>query len=110
MIRTEYTVVATDRSVDARAAADACNLELMTQCETTSLEAAEAQISSCAECLRDALKITSEDFEVWEAWLDGQRDDAVEFLVPMEGTADVAEMGASALGVGVSEALNVSRA
>ena len=63
MTRTEYTIVATDRSVDARAAADACNLELMTQGETSSLEAAEAQIESCAECLRDALKIVAEEVE-----------------------------------------------
>lgn len=57
MTRTEYTIVPTDRSVDARAAADACNLELVTQGETHILAAAEAQIASCAECLRDALKI-----------------------------------------------------
>jgi hypothetical protein len=79
MIRTEYTIVPTDRSVDARAAADACNRELMEQGETGNLEAAEAQIASCAECLRDGLKIESAEFEVWEAWIDGQRDEAERF-------------------------------
>jgi len=61
MTRTEYTIVPTDRSVDARAAADACNRELMEQGETYSLEAAQAQIASCAPSLRDALRIESEE-------------------------------------------------
>lgn len=47
--------------------------------------------------------------EVWEAWEDGQREGAVRFLVPLGGTFDVAESGASALGVEVSEVLNVAR-
>lgn len=47
--------------------------------------------------------------EVWQAWLDGQKDDAERFFVPLGGTADVAELGANALGVDVSEALNVAR-
>lgn len=48
--------------------------------------------------------------EVWYAWEDGD-DEKVEFLVPLDGAAhDVAELGASALGVDVSEALNVERA
>ena len=38
-IRTEYTVRAIDNSVDARAAADACNLELMAAGDTYSLQA-----------------------------------------------------------------------
>jgi hypothetical protein len=95
--------------VDARAAADACNRELMEQGETGNLDAAKAQIASCAECLRDGLKIESAEFEVWEAWINGHRDEAERFLVPLTGTADVAEMGAAALGVDVSEELNVAR-
>jgi hypothetical protein len=63
MIRTEYTIVPTDRSVDARAAADACNLELMTQGETDSRDAAEAQIANCAECLQGALEIVAQEVE-----------------------------------------------
>ena len=48
--------------------------------------------------------------EVWEAWEDGARDDAARFLVPVQpATVDVAELGASALGVEVSERLNVAR-
>lgn len=47
--------------------------------------------------------------EVWQAWLDGQKDDAERFFVPLGGTADVAELGAQALGVDVSESLNVAR-
>ena len=48
--------------------------------------------------------------ETWEAWLDGKRDEAVEFQVPVGGTFDVAAAGAQALGVEVSEELNVARA
>lgn len=47
--------------------------------------------------------------EVWEAWEDGKRDEAERFLVPLGGTFDVAQAGADALGVEVSEALNVAR-
>ena len=48
--------------------------------------------------------------ETWETWLDGHRDDAVRFEVPLEGLFDVAEAGASALGIDVCEELNVARA
>ena len=47
--------------------------------------------------------------EVWEAWEDGRRDEAERFLVPEGGTFDVAQAGARALGVDVSESLNVAR-
>ena len=46
-------------------------------------------------------------FQIWEAWLDGQRDNAVTFIVPTSGSIDVAEAGAEALGVDVCPALNV---
>ena len=107
-IRTEYTVRAIDNSVDARAAADACNLELMAAGDTYSLQAAEEKVEECAVSLRGALKIEGADYEVWRAWEDGEKDDAVEFLVPLDGKAhDVADIGASALGVDVSDRLNV---
>ena len=61
--RTEYTIVATDRSVDARAAADACNRELMAAGETFDRRAAENKIAECAECLRDALRVEAEEIE-----------------------------------------------
>lgn len=108
MIRTQYTIRPTVMTVDARAAADACNLELMAAGDTYSLRAAEEKVEECAVSLRDALKIEGADYEVWRAWEDGEKDDAVEFLVPLDGKAhDVADMGASALGVDVSEQLNV---
>jgi hypothetical protein len=47
--------------------------------------------------------------ETWMAWIDGREDEAVVFLVPLDGTYDVAEAGAVALGVDVSEQLNVAR-
>lgn len=53
---------------------------------------------------------TNSNSEKWIAWLDGKRDDAVEFDVPLDGTFDVAEAGAFALGIDVCEELNVARA
>lgn len=48
-----------------------------------------------------------ESHEAWQAWLDGADDRSVQFNVyPGE---DVVEAGASALGVPVSEAVNVER-
>lgn len=49
------------------------------------------------------------DTETWIAWIDGRRDDAVEFEVPVEGDVDIADAGASALGVDLCEEINVSR-
>lgn len=51
----------------------------------------------------------AEETEEWEAWGDGARDDAVRFIVPAGGVVDIAEAGAAALGVDVSERLNVAR-
>lgn len=47
--------------------------------------------------------------ETWIAWIDGQREEAVEFEVPIKGLFDVAEAGAKALGIDVCDALNVAR-
>lgn len=47
--------------------------------------------------------------EVWKAWIDGCEDDAVLFNVPECDSVDIAEAGAAALGVEISEALNVQR-
>lgn len=52
----------------------------------------------------------NETNETWLAWIDGFEDQAVEFSVPVAGTYDVAQAGADALGVAVSEQLNVARA
>jgi hypothetical protein len=52
---------------------------------------------------------TETETETWEAWLDGDRDEAVQFEVPLTGWYDVAEAGASALGIDVCEKLNVAR-
>jgi hypothetical protein len=46
--------------------------------------------------------------EVWLAWIDGKKDEAVEFVVPLIG-CDVAQAGADALGIDVCEELNVAR-
>ena len=47
--------------------------------------------------------------ESWEAWLDGKREDAAAFTLPVGGVHNVVEAGAAALGVEVTEALNVAR-
>ena len=109
MTRTEYTIRPTVLTVDTRAAADACNRELMAAGDTYSREAAEEKIKECAPSLREWLTIDAEEIEAWEAWEDGARDDAVRFIVPAGGVVDIAEAGAAALGVDVSERLNVAR-
>lgn len=48
--------------------------------------------------------------EVWVAWEDGQRSDAVEFLVPVGKAVDVGALGADALGVDLSPFVNVKKA
>lgn len=52
---------------------------------------------------------TITEVESWEAWEDGKEGARVLFFVPAHGTCDVAELGANALGVDVSESLNVQR-
>lgn len=106
---TEYTIVPTSRSADLRAAADECNRKLMDAGDNNSLGCAQAQIAECAACLRDGLRIDAQEFEIWQAWLDGKKDEAEMFRVPVGGVHDVAALGADALGVDVSEALNVAR-
>ena len=109
MNRTQYTIVAIDGTEDARAAAAACNKALGDAGDSFSLEAAEAQFAECSPSLRDALAIEGTEIEIWEAWIDGDRDNAERFSVPAGGMVDIAEAGAAALGVEVSESLNVVR-
>lgn len=47
--------------------------------------------------------------EDWRAWIDGDEDNAVTFRVPLDAGVDIAFAGACALGVDVSENLNVAR-
>ena len=56
-------------------------------------------------------EIVVTEMETWVAWMDGHKDDAVEFDVPYESPRqfDVAQAGADALGVDVCEELNVER-
>ena len=49
------------------------------------------------------------EVEVWEAWVDGKRDEAVRFLVSKGGAYDIASAGADALGVELSDSINVQR-
>ena len=109
MARTEYTIRPTVLTADTRAAADACNRELASAGDTFDRRSVEKKLAECAPGLREWLTIESEEVEAWEAWEDGARDDAVRFIVPAGGVVDIAEAGAAALGVDVSERLNVAR-
>ena len=63
MTRTEYTIVATDRSVDARAAADACNRELMALAKpSTGGRPKTRSLSAQNAC--DALRVEAEEIEI----------------------------------------------
>lgn len=60
---------------------------------------------------RDTMNATNAaaETETWEAWIDGKRDEAVQFEAPVGGTFDIAAAGAAALGIDVCEELNVAR-
>ena len=105
----QYTIRPSVLTVDTRAAADACNRELASAGDTFDRSAVEKKLDECALSLREWLTVDAEDVEAWEAWEDGARDDAVRFIVPAGGGVDIAEAGAAALGVDVSERLNVAR-
>lgn len=66
MTRTEYTIRPTVLTVDTRAAADACNRELMAAGDTHSREAAEEKIKECATSLREWLTIEAAEIEIEE--------------------------------------------
>ena len=66
MTRTEYTIRPTVLTVDTRAAADACNRELMAAGDTHSREAAEEKIKECAPSLREWLTIEAAEIEIEE--------------------------------------------
>ena len=89
MIRTQYTIRPTVLTTDTRAAADACNRELASAGDASDRRAVEEKLAECAPSLREWLTIDAEEIEAWEAWEDGARDEA--------------------LGVDVSEQLNVAR-
>lgn len=66
MTRTEYTIRPTVLTVDTRAAADACNRELMAAGDTHNREAAEEKLKECAASLREWLTIEAEEIEIEE--------------------------------------------
>lgn len=105
---TDYTIVATNSSLDVRAAADACNRELMAAGETHDLRAVEEKIRECHPALREALRIDSREWEIWEAWEDGAAE-RESFRVEAGAEVDIKQEAAWALGVEVSERLNVRR-
>lgn len=106
---TFYRVVAINGNTDAAIAATGINTR--SKCcgwhdeESTMRE----EIASCAESIRADLVLESETVEVWQAWLDGDKDNAECFFTPVAGTHDVAELAASALGCDVCPELNMER-
>ncbi|WP_165674618.1 hypothetical protein [Metapseudomonas otitidis] len=59
MASTVYTIVPTDNSIEAWAAADALNAALTTFGDNYNKTAAEAKIAECAAWLRDGLRVVA---------------------------------------------------
>lgn len=83
-----------------QAARDACAVDAGYKSEADMVE----QLESPSE-----LQAVIVETETWIAWIDGDKENAVEFEVPLGDTYDVASAGADALGVELSEELNVAR-
>ena len=54
--------------------------------------------------------MTEQQTEKWVAWTDEDPERRVEFEVPLGSTYDVSDAGATALGIELSESVNVARA
>ena len=92
---TEFGIYEADTEQAAR---DAC-----------AVDAGYKREDQMVETLESPSELLAVEVETWEAWVDGQRDAAVEFHAPVGETFDIAEAGAAALGIEVCEELNVRR-
>ena len=106
---TFYRVVAINDNTDAATAATYINTRAQGCGWHDEESTMRDEIASCAESIRADLVLESETLEVWQAWLDGDKDNAEMFFVPESGDHDVAEMAASALGCDVCAELNMER-
>lgn len=66
MTRTQYTIIATLRTINTIAAAYACNRELMAAGDTFDRRAAEEKLAECAPSMREWLAIEAEEVEIEE--------------------------------------------
>ena len=106
---TFYRVVAINGNTDAASAATDINTRAQGCGWNDEERTMRDEIASCAESIRSDLVLESETFEVWQAWTDGNKDNAECFFTPVAGTHDVAELAASALGCDVCPELNMER-
>lgn len=106
---TFYRVVAINGNTDAASAATDINTRAQGCGWHDEESTMREEIASCAESIRSYLVQETETFEVWQAWIDGNKDNAECFFVPVAGTHDVAELAASALGCDVGVDLNMER-
>jgi hypothetical protein len=75
--------------------------------EAACLEAGYNSRANAEEAMGRESQLVAVEVEAWEAWEDG--GERVKFFAAMGGTLDIAQAGAAALGVDVTEALNVER-
>lgn len=106
---TFYRVVAINGNTDAATAATDINTRAECCGWSDDERTMSDEVASCAESIRADLVIESYTFEVWQAWLDGDKDNAEMLFVPLAGVLDVAELAASALGCDVCAELKMER-
>lgn len=105
-IVTFYSVASTAGNSDAAAAAHDINTRAEGCGWNDDERTMREEIASCAESIRANLVLQSEVFEVWQAWLDGDKLNAECFYVQQAGMHDVAELAAKAVGCDVCPELN----
>lgn len=106
---TFYRVVAINGNTDAATAATYINTRAQCCGWHDEERTVRDEVASCAESIRADLIIESDTFDVWQAWLDGDKINAECFFVPQSGVHDVAELAAAALGCDVCAELNMER-
>ena len=80
---TFYRVVAINGNTDAASAATDINTRAQGCGWHDEESTMRDEIASCAESIRADLVLESETVEVWQAWLDGDKDNAECFFVPV---------------------------
>lgn len=106
---TFYRVVAINGNTDAASAATNINTRAHGCGWHDEERTMREEIALCADSIRADLELESETFEVWQAWIDGDKDNAEMFFVPKAGSHDVATLAANALGCDVCSELNMER-
>ena len=106
---TFFSVAAINGNADAAAAAHNINTRAQGCGWNDEESTMRDEIASCADSIRADLVLESETVEVWQAWLDGEKQNAEMFFVPQSGGHDIAELAAAAVGRDVCAELNMER-